>query len=227
MGAGAVRDTTHDTGHGGGDETQFISALRAGEEPAFVELIDRYHAGMVRLARVFVRDAAVAEEVVQEAWLGVLRGLHRFDARSSLKRWISTILINRAKTRAVRERRSIPFSALTDDTGFELFEPSVEPERFRSDDAEQWRGGWVSFPRDWTSAPDEQLLSQETQKHIHACIDALPASQRDVVLLRDVHGLTADEICSLLRISEVNQRVLLHRGRAKVRRALELYLSGT
>jgi RNA polymerase sigma-70 factor (ECF subfamily) len=227
MGPSAIRETTHDTEHGRGDETQFIAALRAGEEPAFVELIDRYHAGLVRLAHVFVPDAAVADEVVQEAWLGVLRGLHRFDARSSLKRWISTILINRAKTRAVRERRSIPFSALTDDTGFELFESSVEPERFRSDDAEQWRGGWVSFPRDWTNAPDEQLLSEETQNHIHACIDALPDNQRDVVLLRDVHGLTADETCSLLRISEVNQRVLLHRGRAKVRRALELYLSGT
>jgi RNA polymerase sigma-70 factor, ECF subfamily len=99
MGAGAVRGTTHDTGHGGRDETQFVAALRAGEEPAFVELIDRYHAGMVRLARVFVRDAAIAEEVVQEAWLGILRGLDRFEARSSLKRWISTILINRAKTR--------------------------------------------------------------------------------------------------------------------------------
>src|ERR1700746_2476518 len=115
MGAGAVRETTHATGHGPGDETQFIAALRAGEESAFVELIDRYHAGLVRLAHVFVRDAAVAEEVVQEAWLAVLRGLDRFEARSSLKRWISSILINEAKTRAMRERRSIPFSALTDD----------------------------------------------------------------------------------------------------------------
>jgi RNA polymerase sigma-70 factor, ECF subfamily len=91
----------------------------------------------------------------------------------------------------------------------------------------QWRGGWVSLPRDWNSAPDEQVLSQETQNHIHACIDALPDNQRDVVLMRDVHGLSADQTCTLLRISEVNQRVLLHRGRAKVRRALELYLSGT
>ena len=227
MGSGAVRETTDDTARGGGDETQFIAALRAGEEPAFVELIDRYHAGMVRLAGVFVRDAAVAEEVVQEAWLGVLRGLHHFDARSSLKRWISTILINRAKTRAVRERRSIPFSALLDDTALEWFAPSVEPERFRPDDAERWRGGWVSFPRDWHKSPDEHVLSQETQNHIHACIEALPVSQRDVVLLRDVHGLSAEETCSLLRNTEVNQRVLLHRGRAKVRRALELYFSGT
>jgi RNA polymerase sigma-70 factor (ECF subfamily) len=221
MGAGAVRETAHETGHGGGDETQFIAALRAGEEPAFVELIDRYHAGMVRLACVFVRDAAIAEEVVQEAWLGILRGLDRFEARSSLKRWISSILIKGAKTRAIRERRTIPFSALTGGTALESFAPSVETERLRRDDAERWRGGWVSFPDDWNKAPDEQVLSQETQNHIHACIDALPDNQRDVVLLRDVHGLTADETCSLLRISEVNQRVLLHRGRAKVRRALE------
>src|SRR6266568_1345585 len=189
MGAGAVRETTHDAEHDGADETQFIAALRAGEESAFVELIDRYHAGMVRLAHVFVRDAAIAEEVVQEAWLGVLRGLDRFEAHSSLRRWISSILINRAKTRAARERRSIPFSALADETGLESFEPSVEPERFRPDDAERWRGGWVSFPSEWNNAPDEQVLSHETQNHIHACIDALPANQRDVVVLRDVHGL--------------------------------------
>jgi RNA polymerase sigma-70 factor, ECF subfamily len=227
MGPSAVRETTHDTGPGGVDETQFIAALRAGEGPAFVELVDRYHASMVRLAHVFVRDAAIAEQVVQETWLGVLRGLDRFEARSSLKRWISSILINGAKTRAMRERRSIPFSAPTDDTGLEPFAPSVDPERFWPDDAERWRGGWVSFPRDWQhKSPDEHVLSQETQNHIHACIEALPVSQRDVVLLRDVHGLTADETCSLLRISEGNQRVLLHRGHAKVRRALELYLTG-
>jgi RNA polymerase sigma-70 factor, ECF subfamily len=227
MGAGVVRETTHGAEHGGGDETQFIAALRAGEEPAFVQLIDRYHAGLVRLAHVFVRDAAVAEEVAQETWLGVLCGLNRFEARSSLKRWISSILINGAKTRAMRERRSIPFSALTDDTGLESFAPSVDPERFSPDDAERCRGGWVSFPRDWHNSPDEEVLSRETQNHIHGCIEALPVSQRDVVLLRDVHGMTADETCALLRISEGNQRVLLHRGRAKVRGALELYLSGT
>ncbi len=226
MGTGAVRETTHDTGHGGGDETQFIAALRAGQEPAFVELIDRYHAGMVRLAQMFVRDAAVAEEVVQEAWLGVLHGLARFEARSSLKRWISTILINRAKTRATRERRSIPFSELWGEAGPEPFEPSVAPERFRPEDT-AWRGGWVSFPLGWNAAPDERLLAQEVQTQIRASIDSLPDSQRQVVVLRDVHGMTADETCSLLQISDVNQRVLLHRGRSKVRRAIELYLTGS
>jgi RNA polymerase sigma-70 factor (ECF subfamily) len=122
------------------DETCVIAALRAGDESAFVTLIDRYHAGMHRLARVFVRDASVAEEVVQDAWLAVLRGLDRFEARSSLKRWISSILVNHAKSRATRERRCIPFSAVGD-PGAEPVDPSVEPERFRPDDAPQWRGG--------------------------------------------------------------------------------------
>ena len=197
------------------DETEFVQALRAGNELAFVALIDRYQPGMLRLARLIVRDVSVAEEVVQEAWLAVLRGLHRFEARSSLKWWISSILVNGAKTRATRERRSIPFSAVWD-PGADPSDPSVEPERFRHDDAPSWN-----------DAPDECVLSKETQSQIRACIDALPASQREVVVLRDVHGFTAGETCAVLQISEVNQRVLLHRGRSKVRRALELHLTGT
>ena len=208
------------------DEAHFVEALRAGDELAFAALIDRYQPGMLRLARVFVRDVSVAEEVVQEAWLAVLRGLHRFEARSSLKWWISSILVNGAKTRATRERRSIPFSAVWD-PGADPSDPSVEPERFRPDDAPQWPGGWASFPRSWSDGPDDRLLSQETQSQVRACIDALPAGQRAVVELRDVHGFTAQETCTVLQISEVNQRVLLHRGRSKVRRALELYLTGT
>jgi len=208
------------------DETEFIQALRAGNELAFVALIDRYQPGMLRLARVFVRDVSVAEDVVQEAWLAVLRGLDRFEARSSLKRWISSILVNGAKTRATRERRSIPFSAVLE-PGAEPFDPSVEPERFGPDDAPQWPGGWVSFPPSWNDAPDDRLLSQETQSQVRACIDALPANQRAVIELRDVHGFLAEETCTALQISEVNQRVLLHRGRSKVRRELESYLTGT
>ena len=226
MGGDPIREATHEAMSPHGDDTQLIAALRAGEESAFVLLIDRYHAGMVRIAQGFVRDAAVAEEVVQEAWLGVLRGLDRFEARSSLKRWISSILINGAKTRATRERRSIPFSALWDDPGAEPFEPSVEPERFRPEDSAR-AGGWVSFPHGWNAAPDERFLSQEAQNQIRACIDALPSGQRQVVALRDVHGMSAEETCNLLQISEVNQRVLLHRGRSKVRRAIELYRAGT
>ena len=226
MGVKAGREAVREGGSGLDDEAHLIAALRAGEEPAFVLLVERYQAGMVRIAQMFVRDAAVAEEVVQEAWLAVLRGLTRFEARSSLKQWISTILINRAKTRATRERRSIPFSALSDKAGLEPFEPSVEPERFRPEDI-AWAGGWFSFPQGWDATPDERFLSKEAQTAIRACVDALPGSQRQVVVLRDVHGMTAEETCSLLQISEVNQRVLLHRGRSKVRRAIEQYLTGT
>ena len=155
------------------DEAHFVEALRAGDELAFVALIDRYQPGMLRLARVFVRDVSVAEEVVQEAWLAIVRGLHRFEARSSLKWWISSILVNGAKTRATRERRSIPFSAVWD-PGADPSDPSVEPERFRPDDAPQWPGGWASFPRSWSDGPDDRLLSQETQSQVRVCIDALP-----------------------------------------------------
>ena len=181
---------------------------------------------MVRLARLFVRDTAVAEEVVQETWLGVLRGLDRFEARSSLKRWISVIVINHAKARALRERRSVPFSALWDAADEEAVEPAVATERFRST-ADVWPGGWVSFPRDWDAGPDERLMSKETDRHVRACIDALPEGQRKVLVLRDVHGWSAEETGHLLQISEVNQRVLLHRGRSKLRRALESYLTGS
>ena len=226
MGVNAKREAVRDGGSLRDDETHLIAALRAGEESAFVLLIDHYHAGMVRIAQTFVRDAAVAEEVVQEAWVGVLHGLARFEARSSLKHWISSILVNRAKTRAALERRTIPFSALWDEPAAEPYEPSVAPERFRPEDA-AWPGGWVSFPHGWDAAPDERFLSQEAQTEIRACIDALPDSQRQVVVLRDVHGMSAQETCNLLRISEVNQRVLLHRGRSRVRRAIELYLTGT
>jgi RNA polymerase sigma-70 factor, ECF subfamily len=206
------------------DERGFVSALRARDESAFVALIDRYHAMMVRLARLFVTDAAIAEDVVQETWMGVLRGLDRFEARSSLKRWISTIVINRAKGLAAREGRSIPFSVLWDDRDEEAFEPAVASERFRSADG-AWPGGWVLFPRDWDPMPDERLVSQETNRHILACIDGLPDAQRKVLVLRDVQGWSADDTCQLLQISEANQRVLLHRGRSKLRRALELYLT--
>jgi RNA polymerase sigma-70 factor, ECF subfamily len=199
------------------DERAFVSALRARDESAFVTLIDRYHAMMVRLARLFVKDAAIAEEVVQETWLGVLRSLDRFEARSSLKRWISVIVVNHAKARALRERLSVPFSLLWHTADEEAFEPAVAPERFRTQDG-TWPGGWVPFPRDWDAGPDERLMSEETNRHILACIDALPEGQRKVLVLRDVHGWSAEDTCHLLQISEVNQRVLLHRGRSKLRR---------
>ena len=207
----------------GEDDTSLVQALRTGNEAAFVDLVDRYHAGLVRLAMLYVHDRAVAEDVAQETWVGVLGGLGRFEGRSSLKTWLFRILVNCARTRAVRERRSVPFSAAWDATS-EPFEPAVAPERFRGPGEQYW-GGWVSFPSSWGDAPEERALSREARGEIQAAIDRLPPSQREVVLLRDVQGWTAAEVCDALHVSESNQRVLLHRGRSKVRQALETYLA--
>ena len=199
------------------EDLRLIEALRSGNESAFVSLIDMYHSSMLRLAMIFVTSQAVAEEVVQETWMGVLNGLDRFEGRSSLKTWIFRILANRAKTRAQREGRSVPFSSLPEFTS-ELH----EPERFQGPD-QRWPGHWVSFPRSWDEIPEERILSQETMMRIQEAIDTLPLGQREVITLRDVEGCTSDEACNLLGVSESNQRVLLHRARCKVRRALERY----
>lgn len=204
------------------DDVSLVEALRNGDEAAFTSLLDRYHALLVRLATMYVPDRAIAEEVVQETWIGVLRGIHRFEGRSSLKTWIFSILTHCAKTRGQREGRSIPFSLLWNpDT--EPSEPAVEPERFRPPD-DQWPGGWVSFPESWNDIPEERSLSRETLSIVRQAIEKLPPSQREVITLRDIEGWTADEVCNTLGISETNHRVLLHRARSRVRRALERYL---
>jgi RNA polymerase sigma-70 factor, ECF subfamily len=203
------------------EDVRLVEALRSGNESAFVSLIDMYHSLLLRLAMIFVPSQAVAEEVVQETWMGVLQGLDRFEGRSSLKTWIFRILTNRAKTRAQREGRSVPFSSLPEFTT-DAFEPAVEPERFMGPD-QQWPGHWVSFPRSWDELPDERILSQETMACIQEAIDTLPTGQREVITLRDIDGCSSNEACDLLGVSEVNQRVLLHRARSKVRRALERY----
>ena len=203
------------------DDLLLIEQLRSGDEAAFASLVDRYHAPMMRLAMVYVTAWAVAEEVVQETWVGILEGLHRFKGRSSLKTWLFRILTNRAITRAQREGRSIPFSLLPEhDT--DLAEPAVEPDRFLPAN-QQWAGHWVSFPSNWQEMPEERLLSQETRACLEQAIEALPPSQREIIILRDIEGWTAEETCRLLGISEVNQRVLLHRARSKVRSKLEQY----
>src|SRR6266704_1175132 len=204
------------------EDLRLVEALRSGNESAFVSLIDMYHSSMLRLVMVFVPSQAVAEEVVQETWMGVLHGLDRFEGRSSLKTWIFRILTNRAKTRAQREGRSVPFSSLPEFTG-ELHEPAIEPERFQGPD-QRWPGHWVSFPRSWDEIPEERILSQETLARIQEAIDDLPPGQRKVITFRDIEGWSSDETCSLLGVSEANQRVLLHRARSRVRRALENYL---
>lgn len=205
------------------DETQLLAALRQGDEAAYMALVTMHYAAMLRLAQVYVGTRAVAEEVIQETWLGVLQGLDRFEGRSSLKTWIFRILLNRARTRAQRENRSIPFSALApDDAG--PSEPAVEPEAFRPI-GDQYPGGWLNPPSGWDALPEERLLSRETRQQIDAALTTLPPAQREVITLRDIDGWSASEVCDYLSISEANQRVLLHRARSRVRRALAGYLA--
>ena len=203
------------------DDRELIEALLAGEEKAFVMLVDMYGPAMLRLAQMYVRTRAVAEEVVQEAWLGVLNGLKRFEGRSSLKTWIFRILTNVAKTRGEREGRSVPFSSLGE--GEDANAPAVDPDRFFPPNHEAG-GAWQYPPRSIGDVPEERLLSQETLAVIDKAIDELPSAQRAVITMRDTQGLSSDEVCNVLDLTETNQRVLLHRARSKVRRALERYL---
>ncbi len=197
------------------EEQELLAGLRAGEESAFRILVERYHGALLRLARTFVSDHAVAEEVVQETWLGVINGLSSFEGRSSLKTWIFRILTNRAQTRGKREARSRPFSSLRDFDPTEQ-EPAVDPSRFTP------RGMWADPPQSWAKdTPEELLLRGEAVVVVNRALTELPANQRAVVTLRDVEGLDAEEVCNILEISETNQRVLLHRGRSRLRRMLE------
>jgi RNA polymerase sigma-70 factor (ECF subfamily) len=200
------------------DDAAVLAALRAGDEAAFTHLVEKYHPAMIRLATAYVPSHAVAEEVAQEAWLGVLNGLSRFEGRSSLKTWIFRILTNIAKTRGAREQRSLAFSSVFDDLGDD--EPTVDPERFAKE------GHWLLAPSGWGDSPEEKLESAECQALIHATIEGLPPNQREVIRLRDILGFTSDEVCNTLDVSETNQRVLLHRARARVRKALEAYFEG-
>jgi RNA polymerase sigma-70 factor (ECF subfamily) len=206
------------------DELRLVAALRAGDEAAFEHLIEQYHAPLLRLALMYVPSRAVAEDVVQETWLGVLQGLARFEGRSSFKTWIFRILTNRAKTRGQRESRSVPFSALAAPED-EADEPAVDPSRFLPPE-HVYAGHWAARPSAWEHVPEERLLAQETQAVLQRAIAALPMNQREVITLRDVEGWSSEEVCNALNISETNQRVLLHRARSKARRALEQYFDG-
>jgi RNA polymerase sigma-70 factor, ECF subfamily len=201
-------------------DAQLVAALRAGDEEAFRALVRDWHSSLLRVAQIFVPTRALGEEVVQDTWLRVLGALDRFEGRSSLKTWVFRILVNTAKTRAQREGRVIPFSSLHDPS--RVPEAAVEPERFLPDGHERFPGGWSAPPR---PLPEENLIAAETRREIATAIDALPANQRAVISLRDVEGWSSDEVRNALDISEVNQRVLLHRARAKVRSALEDYLA--
>jgi RNA polymerase sigma-70 factor (ECF subfamily) len=195
------------------DDHTLVERLRSGDESAFVELVDKYDRQLRRLARQFVRTDAQAADVVQETWLGVIKGLDRFEERASLKTWIFRILVNRARTRAVREARQVPFSSLAgEDSG-----PTVDPSFFGAD------GTWNAPPP--TLEPEDDLLAKELRGRIGEVIDTLPDKQRTVILMRDVAGLDGPEVAETLGISEGNQRIILHRARARVRDALTEYVN--
>jgi RNA polymerase sigma-70 factor (ECF subfamily) len=205
------------------EDAALVERLRKRDEASFLEIVQRHHGGLLRLAQTFVNNRAIAEEVAQETWVAVLQGIDRFEGRSSLKTWIFQILINRAKTRGVREARSINFSAMSDvdsESGY----CSVDPSRFLSSDDPHHPGDWVSQPQDWDRTPEQLLLSQECWILIEQAIASLPELQKEVITLRDVQGWDNEEICVVLRITECNCRVLLHRARSRVRQALENYL---
>ena len=200
-------------------ESQLLEALRAGDEEAFAALVREYHPSLVRVARMYVSTQAAAEEVAQETWLAVLNGLDRFEGRSSLKTWIFRILTNIAKTKAVRDGRTLPFSALQDPG--RVPEAAVDADRFLDPEHPRWPGHWVVKPVAW---PEEALVAAETRERLAEAIEALPATQRAVISLRDIEGWSSEEVRNALDLSETNQRVLLHRARAKVREALDSYL---
>jgi RNA polymerase sigma-70 factor (ECF subfamily) len=211
------------TGSSALPDEQLLDRLRSGDESAFCTLVTRYHRAMLHVALSFVPSRDVAEEVVQETWMAVLRGVDRFEGRSSLKTWIFAVLENRARSSGVRERRSTPFSSLETVHGEESG-PTVDPDRFHTRD-EPFAGYWTHPPSRWSDLPDERVLGAETRAVVDEAIRALPVRQGQVVTLRDIEGWSSAEVCELLGLSEANQRVLLHRARGRVRAALEHHLS--
>lgn len=204
-----------------GSEAAALSRLRGGEEAAFAELIALHHAALLRMARTYTTDAALAEELAQDAWIAFLESLGRFEGRSSIKTWLFRILMNIARARLRKESRTVPLSAVTG-----LDEPAVEPRRFHARWLPGIGGHWSEPPAPWADLPEEQALAGETRAAIQAAIGDLPEQQRQVIVLRDIEGFPADEVCNLLGLSDTNQRVLLHRARSKVRRALEPRMGG-
>ena len=206
------------------DEAGLVQALQHGDEAVFSAVMEAYSGSLLRLAMSFVPSRAVAEEVVQETWMGVLEGIGRFEGRSSFKTWLFRILTNRAKTRGTRERRyesfGLPGADSDGDDG-----PSLEDSLFVTEGS--GKGHWADPPQGWEAdTPERALLSKECRLAIEEAIDGLPDNQRQVITLRDVEGVSAEEICNILSISETNQRVLLHRARTKVRRVLDPYVRG-
>jgi RNA polymerase sigma-70 factor (ECF subfamily) len=206
------------------DDQILVASLRRGDEAAFAWLLDRYGASLQRLARSYVATAAAAEEAVQETWVAVITGIDRFEQRASLKTWLYRILINVARSKGVREHRSVPFASLADE--LDQDEPAVDPTRFvGAGDARA--GSWAAPPVPWDEEPERRLLAAETLAVVEAAIATLPPHQARVLRLRDLEGWASPEVCNALDLSETNQRVLLHRARAKVRQALESHFEGS
>ena len=202
------------------DDGVLVPALRRGDEAAFEWLLDRYSAPLCRLARSYVSNAAAAAEAVQETWLAVITGIDRFEQRSSLKTWVHRILVNVARSKGVKEHRTVPFASLGEE--LDRDERSVDPDRFRGH-RDHWPGHWAAPPVAWDEEPEDHLLGRETLSIVGNAISALPPNQRAVITLRDLQGWDSVEVCNALEISETNQRVLLHRARSKVRCALEAH----
>jgi len=221
-----VADKTATAGSSYADETVLVPALRGGDEAAFAWLLDRYQNSLRRVAMSYVQSRAVADEVVQETWMGVISGIDRFEGRSSLKTWIFRILVNVARSRGVREHRSVPFAAASwalEDGA----DPTIDPDRFSPAPTQYPAGHWTSFPLAWEHEPADRLEAGETVAIVREAMRDLPPAQHEVMTLRDVEGWSSGEICDALNLSETNQRVLLHRGRSKVRRALEEYFEAS
>jgi RNA polymerase sigma-70 factor (ECF subfamily) len=205
-------------------ESAAVVALRQRDADGVATIVDAYSSSMLRFALVYIRDRQAAEEVVQETWLAALEGIESFASRSSLRTWLFAILLNKARRRGEREQRTTPFTALAV-RELEQPEVAVGPERFVPD-GQAWAGHWTGVVRRPADLPEERLLARELRDAIAAAIAQLTPVQRAVISLRDVEGWTADEVCHVLELSETNQRVLLHRARSGVRRALEGYLEG-
>ena len=205
--------------HSDDADAELVGGLRRRDEAAFVTLVARYQAALLRIALIYCRSRDIADEVVQDTWLGVLQGIDRFEGRAAFRTWLFQILVNRARTHAMREGRTLSFSSLEDEAE-SAGEPAVSPERFRGAD-DKWPHNWAVPPHAWGESADATLLSGEIMELVKRAIDALPPAQQQVITLRDVEGWTSEDVCNVLTISETNQRVLLHRARSRVRAELE------
>jgi RNA polymerase sigma-70 factor, ECF subfamily len=205
-------------------ESDLVAGLKRRDERAFVTLVNRYQSQLVRVALVYCRTRDLAEEVVQDTWLAVIQGIDRFEGRAAFKTWLFQILVNRARTRAVKEGRTLSFSSLAEEAE-KPDEPAVPADRFRPAD-DQWPNNWAVPPHAWGESADAPLLATETMDLIHRAIAQLPPAQQQVITLRDVEGWTPEDVCNVLDVSETNQRVLLHRARSRVRAALEAHFEG-